>query len=54
MAGEFRQTMRISAQRCFTSRFEIEMAAANLIDFLEEMADSTESPVWSPSLKTAS
>jgi glycosyltransferase involved in cell wall biosynthesis len=54
MAEEFRQTMRISAQRCFTSRFEIEMAAANLIDFLEELADSTSPSLWSHTLKTAS
>jgi glycosyltransferase involved in cell wall biosynthesis len=37
MADEFRQQMRVSALRCFLSRFEIELAAGNFIDLLEEL-----------------
>ncbi len=39
MAAEFRSAMRLSAVRCFLSRFEIEMAAQNLIDLMLETGE---------------
>ena len=39
MPAEFRSAMRLSAARCFMSRFEIEIAAQSLIDVIEESAD---------------
>lgn len=41
MATEFRSAMRLSAVRCFLSRFEIDMAAQNLIDLVQESCDLT-------------
>jgi glycosyltransferase involved in cell wall biosynthesis len=46
MPDEFRSAMRISAMRCFLSRFEIEMAAQNLIEVIEDSIDrEMEKPV---------
>jgi glycosyltransferase involved in cell wall biosynthesis len=53
MAEEFRQAMRLSAQRCFISRFEIEAAAANLIDLLEDLSNPTGDVIWKRPLHSA-
>jgi glycosyltransferase involved in cell wall biosynthesis len=41
MAAEFRSAMRLSAARCFLSRFEIEVAAQNLLDLIQDASDPT-------------
>ncbi len=48
MAPEFRQQMRLSALRCFLSRFEIELAAANLIDVLQDLIRPVAEIAWPP------
>jgi glycosyltransferase involved in cell wall biosynthesis len=46
MAAEFRSAMRLSAARCFLSRFEIEMAAQSLIELIHESSNlASEKPI---------
>jgi glycosyltransferase involved in cell wall biosynthesis len=48
MAAEFRQQMRLSALRCFLARFEVEFAAANFIDLLQDVIRPSEETAWPP------
>lgn len=49
MAAEFRQPMRLSALRCFLSRFEVDLAAGNFIDLLQGLIRPDDETAWPPS-----
>jgi glycosyltransferase involved in cell wall biosynthesis len=48
MATEFHQPMRLSALRCFLSRFEVGLAAGNFIDVLQDLIQPGLETAWPP------